>query len=177
MFDAQKPDILIICEFGIPVGVLEVKTSSSTRGTTPLSKEKVLGQIFDYLVHLKNYTGRRDVFGILTTYHEWRVVWLPESDEAARSTKTTPAISRVQGPMAQLPSHPPNRSNPDQSSKFLPNVPRDSQDGIQIRRHLHGTCIIEWNDPDLPHILLSKDEIISHAECCFKFLIHLFNKR
>ena len=81
LFDQKKADIVIICEFGVPIGVLVVKTSATT---SPLSKEKVLGQVFDYLVHLKNYTGRRDVFGILTTYHEWRVVWLPECDEAAR---------------------------------------------------------------------------------------------
>ena len=153
LFDNQKPDIVIICEFGIPIGVLQVKTSN--RKTSPLSKEKVLGQLFDYLVHLKNYTGRRDVFGILTTYHEWRVVWLPECDEAARSTETTLA-NCIQGPIAQLPDYPsPNWSDPDQSSQFLPaNIPRNSQES-EIPRQLFGTRIIEWNDPDLPHILLS----------------------
>ena len=124
LFDQQKPDIVIICEFGVPVGILEIKTSGKT---SPLSKEKVLGQVFDYLVHLKNYTGRRDVFGILTTYHEWRVVWLLECDEAARSTETTPA-NRIQGLIAQLPDYPPNWSDPDQSShQYLPNIPQDSQ--------------------------------------------------
>ena len=151
LFDQQKPDIVIICEFDVPIGVVEVKTSAKT---SPLSKEKVLGQVFDYLVHLKNYTGRRDVFGILTTYHEWRVVWLPECDEAARSTETTPA-NCIQGPIAQqLPDYPPNWSDPYQPSQYLPNIPQDSQES-EIPRHLFGTCIIEWNDPDLPHILLS----------------------
>ena len=150
LFDQQKPDIVIICEFSVPIGVLEVKTFN--RKTSPLSKEKVLGQVFDYLVHLKNYTGRSDVFGILTTYHEWRVVWLPECDEAARSTETTPA-NRIQGPIAQLPDYPPNWS--DQSShQYLPKIPQDSQES-EIPRKLFGTRIIEWNDPDLPHILLS----------------------
>ena len=151
LFDQQKPDIVIICEFDVPIGVVEVKTSAKT---SPLSKEKVLGQVFDYLVHLKNYTGRRDVFGILTTYHEWRVVWLPECDEAARSTETTPAANHnSQSPIAQLPDYPPNWSDPDKPNRqYLPNIP--SQDS-QTSRHLFGTHIIEWNDPDLPHILLS----------------------
>ena len=128
-----------------------VKTSATT---SPLSKEKekILCQVFDYLVHLKNYTGRSDVFGILTTYHEWRVVWLPECDEAARSTETTPANRRIQGPIAQLPDHPPNWSDPDQSSQFLP--AQNSQES-EIPQHLFSTRIIEWNNPDLPHTLLS----------------------
>ena len=150
----SKPDVVILCEFDVPIGVVEIKMASSTRATPALSKERILGQVFDYLVHLKNYTGRKDVFGILTTYHQWRVIWLPESDEAARSTTTT-AVNHIQGPIAQLPSDPPNWSNPDQPNQLPSIPPLQLQKGVQPERHLHGTSIIEWNDPDLPHILLS----------------------
>jgi len=36
---------------------------------------------------LRTQYGLRYVFGIVTNYAEWRIVWLPDSDAAAQATE------------------------------------------------------------------------------------------
>ncbi len=54
---------------------------------TLLNDPKVLGQMYDYLYHMKEYTGRHYAFGIITTYYDWRIVWLPDTDDFAKATE------------------------------------------------------------------------------------------
>ncbi len=41
------------------------------------------GQIYDYMLRLQSYYGLRNVFGIVTTYEQWRFYWFPSCDEVA----------------------------------------------------------------------------------------------
>ena len=41
------------------------------------------GQIYDYMKRLRQFHGLDHIFGILTTYNEWKVFWLNDCDEAA----------------------------------------------------------------------------------------------
>ncbi|KAI3655198.1 hypothetical protein MP638_002672, partial [Amoeboaphelidium occidentale] len=43
-------------------------------------------QIVDYMIDLRNSYNVRFVFGILTTYEEWRVLWFEDTDVAAKET-------------------------------------------------------------------------------------------
>ena len=66
-------------------------SSSSTDAATVqgvgLDKPTLLGQIFDYMCMLRTQYGLRYVFGIVTNYAEWRIVWLPDTEAAAQATE------------------------------------------------------------------------------------------
>lgn len=52
-----------------------------------LDKPTLLGQIFDYMCMLRTQYGLRHVFGVVTNYAEWRIVWLPDTDAAAQASE------------------------------------------------------------------------------------------
>jgi hypothetical protein len=54
------------------------------------------GQIFDYMRCVKTFFGVEHVFGILTTYSEWRFYWFVESDHYA-AADTCAAIEDLGG--------------------------------------------------------------------------------
>ncbi len=77
-----RADIWIVVQkTGLPIGVVEVKKPEEKI----LKSNLVHGQIFDYLLRLKSFHGLEHVFGIVTTYKEWRFCWLENSDEFAIS--------------------------------------------------------------------------------------------
>ena len=67
-----RPELWVLRVAGMPVGVVEVKKP----GKGVLDHENVLGEVYDYLLHLPNFYGARQMIGIVTTYREWRVCWL-----------------------------------------------------------------------------------------------------
>lgn len=75
------PDLLILLHELHPIGVIEIKTPDHE----VLDSKCVHGQIFDYMLRLKTYFGLRTVFGIVSTYKQWRVFWNEEADELANS--------------------------------------------------------------------------------------------
>ena len=42
----------------------------------------------------RSFHGLQHVFGILTTYNEWRICWLPDCDDAAQATAVQPLIAQ-----------------------------------------------------------------------------------
>jgi hypothetical protein len=90
-----------------------------------LEKATLLGQIFDYMCLLRAQYGLRFVFGILSNYSEWRIVWLPDTQCAAEATC--------------LP--------------FSPAAPADPD--LPTRRELHGTRVFSCSDPSLIQQLVS----------------------
>jgi hypothetical protein len=65
-----RPDIYIVSTAsGIPKGVVEVKKA----GEVAMTNERISGEVFDYMMHIRSLFGVREVFGILTSYDEWRV--------------------------------------------------------------------------------------------------------
>jgi hypothetical protein len=87
----MRPDIWVIVLNGRPVGILEVK--KPRRGI--LEDRNVLGQVLDYLRVLRHQFGVRNPYAICTTYEQWRVCRLPESDNAIggqRLVEATPVI-------------------------------------------------------------------------------------
>jgi hypothetical protein len=75
-----RPDFYVIMSsLGFPVGVIEVKKP----GTDILKAPTVLGEVYDYLLALKNYFKIDHPFALLTSLKEWRVCWLPHSNDIA----------------------------------------------------------------------------------------------
>ena len=64
-----------------------VKDSSSITGVAqvkvPGSNMDDIYQIVDYMVDLRNSFNVRFVFGVYTTYKEWKILWFEDSQEAA----------------------------------------------------------------------------------------------
>jgi len=54
---------------------------------TPLPWCCVAHCVLQYMCMLRTQYGLRYVFGIVTNYAEWRIVWLPDSDAAAQATE------------------------------------------------------------------------------------------
>jgi len=77
----DKADLWVIRSHGIPVGAVEVKKP----GKGAMTKPNILGECYDYMQGLRGFYGLEHVFCILTSYLEWRILWLPDTDDAARS--------------------------------------------------------------------------------------------
>ena len=85
----SKSDIWVVkTKSGVPIAVIEVKQP----GLSKLSNRKVLGQVFDYMSNLRNSFGQYEIFGIITTLDQWRVVWFPDTDEFAASGDLEPPM-------------------------------------------------------------------------------------
>ena len=69
---SERPDIAILFKSDVPVGVIEVKVPDGN----PMNDKLFAGQLFDYMEMLHSTFGVQNVFGIMTTYHEWRICWL-----------------------------------------------------------------------------------------------------
>ena len=78
---SNAPDVWVMTKRGRPIGVVEVKKP----GAGILDHELVAGQMYDYLKRLRSFYGLKHVFGIATTYAEWRLFWLRDdaTEEAA----------------------------------------------------------------------------------------------
>jgi hypothetical protein len=83
IFDV-RPDIWIVRENRMPIGVVEVKKPNPKI----MQSEHVHGQIYDYMLRLRSFFGLQNVFGIVATYESWRVYWLPSgnTDDVANAT-------------------------------------------------------------------------------------------
>ena len=149
LFDAQRPDILLICAFGFPIGFIEVKKPGS------MHDPKIHGQIFDYLTYIRTYMGRRQTFGILTSYNEWRIIWMPDTQDLALTTLLPESFDPdcIPGPSAILPTEPPNWSVDE--TPFLHHDEEIEVQPTPRERTLFGTDVIQWNDRRLPHLLIS----------------------
>jgi len=83
----SRSDIWVVkSRSGVPISLVEVKQP----GNSKLSNSHVLGQMFDYMSNLRNSFGQCEVFGIVTTLDQWRVVWFPDTDAFAASEDLHP---------------------------------------------------------------------------------------
>jgi hypothetical protein len=102
-----RPDFYIVATVsGIPKGVVEVKK----RGEMAMTNERIGGEVYDHMMHLRSLFGVREVFGILTSYDEWRVCWLQDDASADLAAATSlPELEVFKTPIkvAQLESERP----------------------------------------------------------------------
>jgi len=57
----------------VPIRAVEVKISKAE----VMDNEIFQGQLYDYMRILRDIFGVQDVFGIMSTFDEWRFCWLP----------------------------------------------------------------------------------------------------
>lgn len=77
-----KPDLWLLTTNKIPFLAIEVKKPQPGI----LDDPKVIAQITQYMRLYRCFRGLCHVLGIVTTLTEWKIVWLPDCDEYARST-------------------------------------------------------------------------------------------
>lgn len=118
-----RPDIWIVCVGKIPIGVVEVKEPGADDA---LQSPYVQGQIFDYMLRLQSFFGLEHVFGILSSYENWRICWLPRSERAAMGTSATARVAE------------------EHETEMQTVVPE---------RVLYGSQFFAWNDENLPRVL------------------------
>jgi hypothetical protein len=83
-----RADIWVICCNGYPVGAVEIKKPRKDKSSpTTFNRPKVQGQLFDYMLRIRSFHGLRHVFGIMTDFEDWRICWLPDSNDAALATQ------------------------------------------------------------------------------------------
>lgn len=95
-----------------------------------VENNEVIGQIYDYLMMLKNFYGQKYVIGIITTLQEWKICWLPDTDIYACNDNTN-YISRF---------------SENEDTNFLNSLPE---------RSICSTSIIQHDDPNLTKTILS----------------------
>eukprot|EP01114_Cavostelium_apophysatum_P000777 TRINITY_DN1069_c0_g1_i11.p1 TRINITY_DN1069_c0_g1~~TRINITY_DN1069_c0_g1_i11.p1 ORF type:complete len:362 (+),score=90.71 TRINITY_DN1069_c0_g1_i11:1788-2873(+) len=125
-----------------------------------LNSPEVLGQCYDFMMALRNYFGIKNVFGILTTYEEWRICWLPECDHAALSDapsseelakeRPTPTQSQKMTDLLARP-HEIGDNFPDEVLELTGTPPAEADPS----RCLHGTEVKRFDDENLLDMLAS----------------------
>ncbi len=79
------------------------------------------------MVNLRNFFGLKRVFGIISTYEEWRICWLSDSDDAARETSV---------------------------ESYVQHAREASSCDIADHRIVHASPILRHDNPDLIRLLV-----------------------
>jgi hypothetical protein len=134
------------------IGCVEVKkpvqSDSKSQPENPMEHPNVLGQLFNYMQLVKSNYGTTPVWGILTTFNEWRFCKLIETS----STPSTPARSINVDIVVQSPL--PGFSTPTKSE--ITDVQIDCEDDevensahpSEIPRVMEATEIYKCDDPN-----------------------------
>ena len=80
---------------GYPICAVEVKKPSET----VLENEYVNGQVFDYMRTVQSFYGVQHVFGVISTYKEWKICWFPESNKFAQATTEEDTKKSLKAPI------------------------------------------------------------------------------
>jgi hypothetical protein len=89
------------------------------------------------------------MFGILTTYSEWRVCWLHNTDTAANS-KDLLAVTGVNIKNANA-----NNSIPDWQDDYIDTDPEIDPEDAGLDRTFYGTKVFQCTNTELPNYLVS----------------------
>ena len=160
-------------EWRIPCGVQETKRPpSNSEKDGAVSDGKCLGQLYDYMMVMRHVFGVRYVFGILSTYHRWRVLWLDDVPTNAVAAATSlaevtqrcpdepPSTARQSGDPSELTTIPwhGNGSGPtlQGDTEFVDGTFPDD-------RHCNGTVPMKWNDPELCAVLATAVKKMSRS--------------
>jgi hypothetical protein len=74
-----RPDMWIITIDGVPCGSAEVKNPSKGK-VDVMSNRHVLGEVYDALMQMPNFYGKKLAIGVLMTGEEFRVCWVGKDD-------------------------------------------------------------------------------------------------
>ena len=156
-FNGDKADMWIVQRLGIPIGVLEVKKPGNNADGI-LNSAVVAGQILDYMQRVRQFHGIDHVFGIVSTYREWRVFWLDDCDQIARIDDLTVLQAPSSGVGVDL--RPPvpewGAAALEQPMEALTVTQFKTSPPLQeATRTVRAGRIMLWNDSDLVETLAS----------------------
>eukprot|EP00698_Gefionella_okellyi_P001697 TRINITY_DN11576_c0_g1_i1.p1 TRINITY_DN11576_c0_g1~~TRINITY_DN11576_c0_g1_i1.p1 ORF type:complete len:517 (-),score=81.98 TRINITY_DN11576_c0_g1_i1:16-1566(-) len=158
-----RPDVwLVLVDSKYPIGV--VKVMKPEAGI--LDDERIVGQLHDYLVLLQSFHGLKNVFGILSTYQEWRVCWLASQDTDALAARTDVTTATT--------VHPPvfQGAALTERNVVVPVTPSKAM----AKRVVKATPVLKWNDPSLVPTLATA--LLKMTACKMKRAVkELDNKR
>jgi hypothetical protein len=112
-----------------------------------MENDQVNGQLFDYMQRLRNSFGQQWVFGILSTYDKWRILWLSDCNEIAQQKKvnTKPGEASVKEV----------ETIPNWKDDLVANTEEAVPPPSTLERQLCGTKSIKYNDPQILKVLAS----------------------
>jgi len=166
-FNGQKADLWVLLAMGVPIGVVEVKRSGQSLNDSNVSGTKkavsddsvVVGQLYDYMKVLRLFFGLDYVFGIVTTYREWRIFWLEDTEDVARETDMAKLPMPAAAMRVDLRPAIPVKGNHTESSAS--NAVQANNNGVNAvvvnmgrvslsdERRVRAGRIMPWNDRDL----------------------------
>jgi hypothetical protein len=164
IFQEGRPDVWVITLDGVPILIFEVKVPSPTVMTDDLVK----GQVFDYLMMLRTFYGIAHAFGILTTYNEWQVVWLPDTNHIANSKAIH---SPGQHPVPESPQK--KGATPTKKKKIRTKVLADESEINAVERRVYYSDTYKWDNDMLPWIIAS---VIRKADASPSRAVELVSK-
>eukprot|EP01119_Soliformovum_irregulare_P019221 TRINITY_DN6036_c0_g2_i1.p1 TRINITY_DN6036_c0_g2~~TRINITY_DN6036_c0_g2_i1.p1 ORF type:complete len:470 (-),score=55.54 TRINITY_DN6036_c0_g2_i1:226-1635(-) len=137
------PDVVILCdEILLPIAVIGVKKPG--RGNVSLLENQyVQGQVYDYMTTLRESFGIVDVFGITTTWEEWKLCWFPDNQLVDLS-----AIPEIGGPLTRNHLEPINDEEDDKEDG-------EAMDGDPAEPLLCGTRTFASDDKELISMLMT----------------------
>lgn len=78
----SKPRLWVVQRRGRPVGAVKVKQP----GVNAMTHTNILGELYDHMMTLRSFEGLDHVYGILSSYKQWRFCWLEDTDADAVAT-------------------------------------------------------------------------------------------
>jgi len=145
----ERPDIWIVCRkpYGIPIGVVEIKKPDFKEADSIMESTLLHGQVYDYMWRLRYFSGQKWVFGITTTYAQWRVCWLEDSDKMAKETVLPAQPEDVIVDVEPLVTIPDFEGEAIDLSKSFAESP--------AKRLIYGSDVYSFNSPQLIPTLIS----------------------
>ncbi|EGC30063.1 hypothetical protein DICPUDRAFT_158253 [Dictyostelium purpureum] len=145
---------LISNSYGLPIGIVQFKKPNEIVLNNPF----VCGELLNYMLILKEMYGQKNVFGISTTYNQWRIYWLPDS-EADQDDLISKTESNTKLEYPSLIPIENNLNEPIEYSKDSHNIYPQS-----INRVIYGTKLYNFSSEELPMVLLSTLKKMFYSE-------------
>jgi hypothetical protein len=156
--NGMRPDFWVVSNRGVPIGIVDVKRPGNVGGKSIMESRSLHGQTFAYLNMLSKFHGMKDLFGIQTTYREWRVVW-PKNLCSAAAASTTVA-AKTDTALSKLPDAPQWTSDAPTvrtAKKEVIGGNDDDEKTEEVRElgELGGTEIMLYDNKNLVSVLAS----------------------
>ena len=163
----MRGDVWVVSLQDYPIGVVKVKKRHRKYSLgDDKSWRSLYQQIHVYMRYLGDYFGAMPVFGIVTTYEEWRVCWL--HDPIAYSGSSTSTVSTGVAEINRFFERTPTmeETNP---TKFVyqAGAPARAQIPDNV---LYVSDVYRFDNPDLPVVLTTTMKLMASTRVNTSFL-------
>ena len=170
----MRGDIWVVSKQGYPIGVVEVKKKHRKYSLNDEQNWRSLyEQIHVYMQCLRDYFGVLPVFGIVTTYEEWRVCWLEDPILPVIPLDVNPAADAPQGAgeierfFARVPSTEEETSPKPTPSEVAPQAAAQSH---ARESTLYVSEVYPFDHASLPMMLTTTMKLMASSRACIDLL-------